>query len=220
MPSCFSESNFCGSKSENTGDFFGKENFSAECSSAHNNAILTTLPKKRDENSKTFPSVFENNYINKQFSQKTYSWENVSSHIECLPGSLAEKTSPGIWKVSCSKKSGRKIVYWGNFFLKRFPWTRRKQKSKKDIHARNLWQRLSKFISIFIFSSKTSSAVIDCLLTDRQKKIIDIRAVLRSVSGKDQVLRFSWMNFFPRKNPVVTWTSVFKTMQKFYAKGQ
>ena len=26
--------------------------------------------------------------------------------------------------------------------------------------------------------------------------------------------------FFPRKNPVVTWTSVFKSMQKFHAKSQ
>ena len=28
------------------------------------------------------------------------------------------------------------------------------------------------------------------------------------------------MHSFPGKNPVVTWTSVFKTMQKFYAKSQ
>ena len=128
MPSCFSESKFCGLKSENKVDFFWKENFSAEFSSAHKDCNFNNAAKKLDKNSKTFPSIFKNNYINKQFSQKTYSWENVSSHIECLPGSLAEKTSPEIWKVSCSKKSGRKIVYWDNFFLQMFPWTRRKQK--------------------------------------------------------------------------------------------
>ena len=75
-------------------------------------------------------------------------------------------------------------------------------------------------MSIFTFSSKSSSAVIDCLLTDRQKKLTDIGAVFRSISAKDQVLRFSLMNYFPRKNPVLTWTSVFKTMQKFYVKSQ
>ena len=57
-------------------------------------------------------------------------------------------------------------------------------------------------------------------MTDRQKKFTDIGAVFRSISGKDQVLKFSLMNSFPRKNPVVTWTSVFETMQKFYAKSQ
>ena len=128
MPSCFSESNFCGSKSENKVDFFGKKIFPRKVPPHTRNAILTTLPKKLDKNSKTFPSIFENNYVNKQFSQRTISWENVSSHIDCLPDSLAEKTSPEIWKVSCSKKSGRKIVYWDNFFLKMFPWTRRKPK--------------------------------------------------------------------------------------------
>ena len=128
MPSCFSESNFCGSKSENKVDFFWKENFSAECSSAHKECNLNNAAKKLDKNSETFRSIFENNYINKQFSQKTISWENVSSHIDCLPCSLAEKTSPEIWKVSCSKKRGRKIFYWDIFFLKMFPRRRRKQK--------------------------------------------------------------------------------------------
>ena len=83
-----------------------------------------------------------------------------------------------------------------------------------------MWQLLSKFNSTFTFFSKSSSAVIDCLLTDRQKKFIDIGAVFRSNFGKNQVLRFSLMHSFPRKNPVVTWTSVFKTMQNFYAKSQ
>ena len=92
--------------------------------------------------------------------------------------------------------------------------------SKKDSHAKNLRQRLSKLISIFTFSSKSSPAVIDCLLTDRQKKFNDIGAVFRSNSGKSQELKFSLMHSFPGKNPVVTWTSVFKTMQKFYAKSQ
>ena len=143
--------------------------------------------------------------------------KNVSSHKDCSPGSLADKTSPEIWKNSCSKKSGRKIIYWDNFFLKRFPRRRRKQ---KDTLVKNLWQWLSKFISTFTFFSKSSSAVIYCLLTDRQKKFTDIGAVFRSNSGKNKVLRFSLMHCFPRKNPVVTWTSVFKTMQKFYAKSQ
>ena len=83
-----------------------------------------------------------------------------------------------------------------------------------------MWQLLSKFNSTFTFFSKSSCAVIDCLLTDRQKKFIDIGAVFRSNFGKNQVLRFSLMHSFPRKNPVVTWTSVFKTMQNFYAKSQ
>ena len=128
MPSCFSESNFCGSKSENKLDFFSKENFSAECSSAHKECNFNNAAKIPDKNSKTFRSIFENIYINKQFSRKTISWENVSSHIERSPGSLAEKSSPEIWKVSCSKKSGRNKVYWDNFFLKTFPRRRRKQK--------------------------------------------------------------------------------------------
>ena len=197
--------------------FFWNENFSAECSSAHKECTFNNTARKLDKNSKNFRPIFENSYINKQFSQKTISCENVSSHIDCSPGSLAEKTSPEFWKDSCSKKSGRKIVYWDNFFLKRFPRRRRKQ---KNTHVKNLWQRLSKFISTFTFSSKSSSAVIDCLLTDRQKKFTDIGAVFRSNSGKNKVLRFSLMHSFPRKNPVVTWTSVFKTMQKFYAKSQ
>ena len=128
MPRCFSESNFCGSKSENKVDFFWKENFSAECSSGHKECNFNNAAKKLDKNSKTFPSIFENIYINKQFSKKTISWENVSSHIDCLPGSLADKTSLEIWKVCCSKKSRRKIVFWDNFFLKMFPRRRRKQK--------------------------------------------------------------------------------------------
>ena len=37
-------------------------------------------------------------------------------------------------------------------------------------------------------------------MTDRQKKFTDIGAVFRSISSKDQVLRFSLMNYFPRKN--------------------
>ena len=134
MPSCSSESNFCGWKSENKVDFLWKESFSAECSSAHKECNFNNAAKKLDKNSKTFRSIFENNYINKQFSQKTISWENVSSHIVCSPGSLAEKTSPEFWKVSRSKKSGRKIVYWDNFFLKRFP--RRRKKAKKTLMLR------------------------------------------------------------------------------------
>ena len=107
---------------------FWKENLPAECSFEHKKCNFNNAVKKLDKNSKNFRSVFENNYINKRFSQKTISWENVSSHVGCWPGSLAEKISPEIWKVSGSKKSGRKIVYWDSFFLKMFPRRRRKQK--------------------------------------------------------------------------------------------
>ena len=37
-------------------------------------------------------------------------------------------------------------------------------------------------------------------MTDRQKKFTDIGAVFRSISGKDQVLKFSLMSYFPRKS--------------------
>ena len=80
--------------------------------------------------------------------------------------------------------------------------------------------KLPKLFSRFIFSSKNSTAVIDCFLTDRQKKFTELWAVFRSNLGKNQVLRFSLMHSFPRKNPVVTSTSVFKTRQKFYDKSQ
>ena len=121
MLSCFSESSFCGSKSENKIHFFWKENFSAECSPAHKECNFNNAAKKLDKNSETFRSIFENNYINKQFSQKTISWENVSSHIDCLPGSLAEKTSPGIWKVSCWKKKWEKDSLLRQFIPQKVP---------------------------------------------------------------------------------------------------
>ena len=72
MPSCFSGSNFCGSKSENKVDFFGKKNFSAKCSSAHKECNFNNAAKKLDKNSKAFRSIFENIYINNQFSQRTH----------------------------------------------------------------------------------------------------------------------------------------------------
>ena len=79
--------------------------------------------------------------------------------------------------------------------------------------------KLPKLFSNFIFSSKSSTAVIYCFLTDRQKIFTELWAVFRSNLGKNQVLRFWLMPSFPR-NPVVTSTSVFKTMQNFYAKSQ
>ena len=108
MPSCFSESNFCGSKSENKVDFFGKKIFPRKVPPHTRNAILTTLPKKLDKNSKTFPSIFENNYVNKQFSQKPF-YEKTSpvtkiAHLAALPKKLPQKSG----KFPARKKVGEK----------------------------------------------------------------------------------------------------------------
>ena len=85
--------------------------------------------QKTGQKFRNLPLNFWKIFIKTTSSLKEHvSWENVSSHVDCWPGSLAEKAPPENWKVSFSKKSGRKIVYWDILFLKRFPWTRRKQK--------------------------------------------------------------------------------------------
>ena len=85
--------------------------------------------KTLDKNSKAFRSISEINYINNQFSQKkNISWENFSSQIGCMFGSLAEKNFLKNVKSFLFEKIDRIKTYWGIFFLERFPWTRRKQK--------------------------------------------------------------------------------------------
>ena len=51
---------------------FWKEKFSAKCSSAHKECNFNNAAKKLDKNSKAFRSIFENIYINNQFSQRTH----------------------------------------------------------------------------------------------------------------------------------------------------
>ena len=130
MPNCFSESHFCGTKSENKVDFsFWKERFSSEGSSANVECNFNNAAEKLDQNSKAFRSFSENNFINNQFSQKkNISWENFSSQIGCMFGSLAEKNFLKNVKSFLFEKIDRIKTYWGIFFLERFPWTRRKQK--------------------------------------------------------------------------------------------
>ena len=108
MPSCFSELSFCGSKSENKDGFFVKKKIFLGTFPRTRGMQVCHCCRKNGQKLRNVRSIFENNYKNKQFSQKTISWENVSSHIDSSPGSLSEKTSPEIWKVSCSKKVGEK----------------------------------------------------------------------------------------------------------------
>ena len=71
--------------------------------------------------------------------------------------------------------------------------------SKNDNHAKNLFQKMSKFISNFIYSSKSSAGAIDCILIERQKKF---RGTLESFTLKvqqNQVLWFLFKHFFLRK---------------------
>ena len=51
---------------------FWKEEFSAKCSFAHKECNFNNAAKKLDKNSKAFRSIFENIYINNQFSQRTH----------------------------------------------------------------------------------------------------------------------------------------------------
>ena len=129
MPSCFSEWNFCGSYPKTKLTFpSGKKDFPLNVPPNTYNAILTTLPRNWTKTQKPSAHFLKIIIQTNNSLKKHISWENVSSHIDCLPGSLAERISPEIWRTSCSKKIGRKLVHWDNFFLKRFPWTRRKQK--------------------------------------------------------------------------------------------
>ena len=128
MPSCFLESSFCGSKSENKLDFFWKENFSAECSSAHKKCNFNNAAKKLDKKSKAFRSIFENNYIKNQFSQETHFMRKRLQSYRLLTWQPCRKNIPSNLKSFLLEKKWEKRVYWDNFFIERFPWTRRKQK--------------------------------------------------------------------------------------------
>ena len=130
IPSCFSELYFCGSTSENKVDFsFWKESFSSVCSSAHEECIFINAAKKLDKTSKAFRSISEINYINNQFSQKKHFMrKRLQSHRLHVWQSCRKKLPQNSEKFPARKKWGRKIVYWGIFFLKRFPWAFGKQK--------------------------------------------------------------------------------------------
>ena len=85
--------------------------------------------KTLDKNSKAFRSISEINYINNQFSQKKHFMrKRLQSHRLHVWQSCRKKLPQKSEKFPARKKCGRKMVYWGIFFLKRFPWARRKQK--------------------------------------------------------------------------------------------
>ena len=71
MPSYFSESNFCGSKSEKKVDFFLERKFFRGRFLRTQGMQFWNPAIKLDKSSKTFHWIFENNYLNNQFSQKT-----------------------------------------------------------------------------------------------------------------------------------------------------
>ena len=93
-------------------------------------------------------------------------------------------------------KKWENINFLRDILLQRFQWTIKKQ----NWHScYEFMPKLPKLISNFTISSKSSSAVIDCLLTDRQKKFTKLWAVFRSNSGKKSRIKVFIDSFFSLK---------------------
>ena len=202
MPSCFSESNFYGPKSENKVDFYSGKKVRPRNIPPHmRNASLTTLLKKWTKIQKSSTQFLKKLIKTTKFLKKNISWENVSSHIDSMFGSPYEKKRPQkSEKLWLEKKVGVK------YFIEAFSSSKGSPghvESKNDTHAKNLCQRLPKFISNFTYSCKSSAGGIDCILTERQNKFHGTLKSFPLKFQKNQVIIFLLKHFFLRK---VLWT--------------
>ena len=219
MPSCFSESQFCGSKFENKIDFsFCKRKIFLGIFPRTRGMQFDNASKKTDKKSKIFHSTSGKTCKNNQFSQKKHFMrKRLQSHRLHVWQSCRNKLSQKSEKVLARKKVGEK------YFIEAFSSSKcspRHFESRNDAHALRIYFKGSQNLSQT--SCVPPKALLEALKAFWQnaiKNFTELWKVFRWRT-KNSGNKFFIEAFFPQITLVDTRNSVYKTTQIFFAKSQ